>query len=293
MNALDMVALSRLMEITVGRPEVIVGLIDGPVFMKDKNVWSENVVQGKSGNALCSSCALPESAACGHGTFVASLLSARRGTAAPAICPGCTLLVNPIFPESISGVESMPTASPEQLATAIVETVNAGAHLLNLSVGLWPPSSRDQRMLQLALDHAAQRGAIAVVASGNQKSIGSSTMTRHPCAIPVVGCDEKGMPTAESNLGHSIGRLGLRAPGTAITGFGSDGNPRSLEGTSIATPFVTGAVALLWSEFPNASSTDIRYAVQRSSRIGRIAVVPPLLNAWAAYESLSATARSA
>ena len=40
------------------------------------------------------------SAACVHGTFVAGILSAKRGSAAPAVCPDCTLLVNPVFSEA-------------------------------------------------------------------------------------------------------------------------------------------------------------------------------------------------
>jgi subtilisin family serine protease len=285
MNALDMVALSPLMELTIGRPEIIIGLIDGPVFMKEGQAWSNNIVQQAS-SATSSTCARPSSAACVHGTFTASILSTKRGTSAPAICPGCTLLLRSIFPEMVSGNESMPSASPNQLAAAIVDTVNAGARVLNMSIGLFQPSSKDERELQLALDYAAQRGAIPVAASGNESTIGSSTITRHQAVIPVVGCDRNGQPTAESNLGNSIGRHGLRAPSIDITGLGPDGKSHSLRGTSIATPFVAGAIALLWSEFPKVSASHLRYALKKSSSERRGGLVPPLLNAWAAYASL-------
>jgi subtilisin family serine protease len=89
----------------------------------------------------------------------------------------------------------------------------------------------------------------------------------------------------ESNLGRSIGRRGLRAPGDGITSLGADGQSLTLGGTSVAVPFVTGATALLWSVFPSATAAHIKLAVtQASARRG--SVVPPLLDAAAAYDVL-------
>ena len=48
-----------------------------------------------------------------------------------------------------------------------------------------------------------------VAAAGNQGTLGSSAITRHPWVIPVVACDLRGRPMNESNLGSSIGRRGL------------------------------------------------------------------------------------
>jgi subtilisin family serine protease len=285
MNALEMIRLFPLMRMTSGRPEVIVGLIDGPVLIQNR-LWSKNIVQWPT--ELHAACTRPSSAACMHGTLVASILSAKRGSRAPAICPGCTLLVQSIFPESSTGNDQMPSASPDQLAAAIVESVNAGARVLNMSLGLVQASTDGERRLQQALDYASERGAIPVAASGNQGTVGSSAITRHPWVLPVVGCDRHGRPTAESNLGNSIGRRGLRAPGAEITSLGPDGTLHSFRGTSVAAPFVTGAIALLWSEFPNASAREIKYAVTQGSTGRRATLVPPLLDAWAAYESLAA-----
>ena len=287
MDSLDLVKLTALMQLTSGRPEITIGLIDGPVVMNHPELMSENIraVLGKSG-----ACAQASSVACLHGTFVAGILSAKRGSAAPAICPNCTLLVRPIFSETVQEGGQMPSATPEELATAIIETVDAGAHLINLSVALAQPSSRGEQKLEEALDYAAKRGVITVAASGNQGTIGSSAITRHPWIIPVVACDLQGRPVDLSNLGSSIGRQGLCAPGDAITSFGgAEGKPLILGGTSIAAPFVTGAIALLLSVFPSATATEIKLAVTRSSGLRRTTVVPPLLDAWAAYQAITKT----
>jgi subtilisin family serine protease len=76
------------------------------------------------------------------------------------------------------------------------------------------------------------------------------------------------------------------APGEDITSLSADGTSLTFGGTSAATPFVTGAIALLWSEFPAATTTEIRYAVTQASTPRRTTVVPPLLNAWGAYKMI-------
>jgi subtilisin family serine protease len=284
MNPLDLVNLTQLMELTSGRCEIIVGLVDGPVAMDHPDLASDNIreIPGK----LSSICTMANSAACMHGTFIAGILSAKRNTPAPAICPGCTLLVRPIFSESTPLNERIPSATPEELAAAILDCVGAGTHVVNLSAALVQPSSTGQRELEEALNYAASRSILIVVAAGNQGVVGSTVITRHPWVIPVVACDSRGKPLNYSNLGNSIGRYGLRVPGDNITSVGANGQTMKFSGTSAATPFVTGAIALLWSEFPSATSAEVKFAVTHASVAQRTTVVPPLLDAWGAYQVL-------
>jgi subtilisin family serine protease len=287
MLPLDLVKLTALMELTSGRAETRVGLIDGPVAMDHPDFASENIraLPGK----LSSACALANSAACIHGTFVAGILCAKRSSAAPAICPSCTLLVRPIFAETTSTNGQMPSATPEELATAIIECIEAGAHVINLSAALAQPSSKGERRLDEALNHAARRGVIIVAAAGNQGTVGSSAITRHPWVIPVVACNDHGRPISYSNLGNSIGRRGLSAPGEDITSLVADRKQFSFGGTSAAAPFVTGAIALVWSQFPAATAGEVKMAVTRPSVSRRTTVVPPLLDGWAAYQFMAGT----
>lgn len=286
MDPLDLVHLTSLMQRSRGKPEIAIGLIDGPVAMRHPDLAVPNIreIPGKQGSA----CSRASSVACMHGTFVAGMLTANRGSAAPAICPDCTLLVRPIFSENgpaSSGV--MPSATPEELAVAIIEAVNAGARVLNLSAALSQPSSKGESELEAALDFAATRSVIAVVAAGNQGTVGSSAITRHPWVTPVAACDLQGRPLGTTNLGRSIGRRGLSAPGEGVTSLGTNGQSQTFGGTSAAAPFVTGAVALLWSEFPNAPAAQIKLAVTQSGSRRRGTIVPPVLDAWAAYRLIA------
>jgi subtilisin family serine protease len=286
-NALDLVGLSQLMRLSAGRPEVVIGLVDGPVARAHADLAGSAIreLPGKASGA----CTKPNSVACLHGTFMAGVLVAKRGSPAPAICPGCSLLAYPIFADAPDNKE-MPSATPEDLAAAIFTCIEAGARILNLSLALTRSFAKGERALGEALDHARRRGVIVVAAAGNQGSVGGTIITRHPWLIPVVACDGQGRPTRESNLGHSMGLRGRSGPGEAIASLGVDGKPLTLGGTSVAAPFVTGAIALLWSEFPAASAAEVRSAVTQAVAGRRTTVTPPLLNAWAAYALMNSKA---
>lgn len=284
MSSVDVVRLPELMKLGEGNPEVSVALIDGPVTLDHPDLAETYVRQ--IGGKVQGSCTRSNSLACTHGTFVAGILSARRGSVAPAICPGCTLLLRPIFGETTSSDAQVPSASPEELAEAVVESVDAGARVINLSSALIRPSRKGECKLEEAFDHAAQRGAITVAAAGNQGNVGSSVITRHPWVIPVAACDLQGKPLRISNLGRSIGR-GLSAPGENITSLGTNGKPQAFGGTSAAAPFVTGTIALLWSRFTSVTPAQMRLAVAPTGSVRRGAIVPPLLDAWAAYQMLA------
>jgi subtilisin family serine protease len=274
------------MQRTGGRAEIKIAVIDGPVALAHPDLSGANIheLPGRLGGT----CAQADSAACRHGTFVVGILSARRGSTAPAICPGCTLLVRSIFPETAPMENSIPSALPEELAAAIIDVVDARVHVVNMSAALAQPSPNGERALEQALDYAAQHGVIAVAAAGNQGSVGSSPITRHPWVIPVAGCDLQGRPMSMSNLGASIGRRGLSAPGDNITSLGPEGTPQSFGGTSAATPLVTGTIALLLSEFPGANAALVKLAVTQASTPRRRTVVPPLLDAWASFKMMRA-----
>lgn len=285
MNPLELVKLTALMERTSGHPDVKIGLIDGPVVVQHADLAVEHLRE-ISGNTRAT-CTQANSTACMHGTFIAGILSAKRHSLAPAICPDCTLLIRPILTESRSGRAPMPSATPATLAAAIIACIDAGARLINLSLGLAQPLADVDRALQEALNLAARRGVIIVAAAGNQGTLASSAITGHPWVIPVAACDLLGRPTTTSNLGSAIGRQGLSAPGDSIVSLSAGGGSFMLGGTSVAAPFVTGAIALLWSEFPAATAAQIRLAIIYSKVPRRAALIPPLLDASAACQFLS------
>lgn len=282
-SALDLVKLPPLMQRTAGNAEIVIGLIDGPVACDhpEFDVAGIELLPGRLGS--CSPCSF----ACAHGTFMAGILAARRGSGAPAICPECRLLLRPIFRDPDDPDLPPPSATLDELTAAIHEIIDAGARIINLSAAFTGASASPQEHIQNALDICQRRGVIVVVATGNQTQVGGTILTRHPWVIPVVAYDAHGTLLGISNLGGSIGRRGLGAPGEGVTSLAPPSGIALGGGTSVAAPFVTGAIALLWSEFPKATASEVWLAVTQSAGSVRRSVVPPLLDAEAAYRLLA------
>jgi subtilisin family serine protease len=285
LGLLDLIELSALMRQSRGANEITIGLLDGPVAMHHPDLASADIRELSSGTrARCSD---GDSFACAHGTFIAGILCARRDSSAPAICPGCRMLVWPIFDEDMPDSRREPTARPEVVARGIFDCIEAGARVLNPSAALAESPTSTQPALQDMLNYAADRGVLVVAAAGNQGRMGSTTITRHPWVIPVAACDINGAPLQQSNLGRSIGQIGLRAPAEEVVSLSPTGAIVS-GGTSVAAALVTGAIALVWSVLPRATASQIRLAMMTNVHVRRrTSVVPPLLNARAAHESLN------
>ncbi|MFJ3791411.1 S8 family serine peptidase [Kitasatospora sp. NPDC090091] len=299
----DLLSLGRLAAATEGVPEIVVGLIDGPVVVGHPALAGERIrVLGAPATAAGSAAAAPVTRAApalSHGTFVAGLLHARRGTPAPGICPACTLLVRPVFadgapPEAggagrVRGADDNggPWATAEELARAIVDCVRAGAGLLNISAALVGLAPAGERYLREALDFARDREVVVFVAAGNRGLVGGSMLTRHPWAVPVVAYGRDAVPLPSCDLAASMGRRGLGAPGQDIDGITPGGGGTRSSGTSAATPLVTGAAALVWSCVPQARGAAVRSALLQAVAWPRRGVAPPLLDAWRAYALLS------
>jgi subtilisin family serine protease len=195
---------------TSGRPEISIGLIDGPVAANHPDLPAENIHE--IAGDLPGACVDSSNTACAHGTFMAGVLLAKRGSLAPAICPGCSLLVRSIFAEAIPDGEAVPGATAEEVSEAVIEVTDAGSRIVNLSLALLGSSTKGESLLGQAFDDALRRGVIVVAAAGNQGAVGSSAITRHPWIIPVVAYDLRGRRMNVSNLGASIGRCGLGHP---------------------------------------------------------------------------------
>ena len=114
MSPLDHVELTALMQVTAGRADFAVAIIDGPVATDhvDFGAARMSTISG----SVSGQCQHVDGAACQHGTFIAGILVAARGSTAPAICPDCSLLIRPIFTETASSRDQMPSAKPGDLA---------------------------------------------------------------------------------------------------------------------------------------------------------------------------------
>jgi hypothetical protein len=127
------------------------------------------------------------------------------------------------------------------LAQGIIAAVDAGAQLINISMGSLGKSA----LLDQAIAYAAERGALVFAAAGNN----GIDQVYYPAAndgvIAVGAVDAAGNHLDFSNTGSQID---IAAPGYAINAAYPGDQAARVSGTSFSTPIVVGAVAALMTE---------------------------------------------
>jgi subtilisin family serine protease len=149
--------------------------------------------------------------------------------------------------------------------------------------------------LRDAVDAGAGAGILFVAAAGNESNNNDATPSypaSHPgtSVISVAATDRSNRLATFSNYGATS--VDLAAPGVAILSTTPNKSYASYSGTSMATPHVTGTVALLAAANPQATAAQIRTAILSSTTpvaglAGKVAT-GGLLNAAAALQALGA-----
>jgi len=131
----------------------------------------------------------------------------------------------------------------------------------NLSSNSWGGGGYSQG-LKDAIDDAGDAGLLFVAAAGNDYGNNNDTYAHYPSSydcesiIAVMSTDDYDNMSFFSNYGPTSVDLG--APGSFILSCFPGDQYQYLDGTSMATPHVAGACALLWSMNPLISSADLK-----------------------------------
>ena len=168
----------------------------------------------------------------GHGTAVASLI-AGQSSEVVGLAPGVSLL-------SIRVMDTEGKGDTFTLARGIVDAVDRGAQIINLSLGTYG----DSPALRQAVEYAVARGVALVAASGNDAVAGVSYPGRYPGVLAVGAVDANGRHLYFSNRGAEVD---LAAPGVGVTAAWPGDEVVGFSGTSAAVPIVSGALAMLLS----------------------------------------------
>src|SRR5690606_19345696 len=229
--------------------------------LSDRVVASENFTEGfeEDGDFV------------GHGTHVASIVAgsgAASGGQFRGVAPGADLLDGKVCVE-FGCAESWILAGMQW-------AVDQGADVVNLSLGGFDTEELDP--LEQAVENlTAQFGVLFVIAAGNDGSDRSINSPGSADSALTVGAVDKSDELAGfSSRGPRIdGALkpDLTAPGVQIvaanssTGFlGQPGEPYlTLDGTSMATPHVAGAAAILRQQHPDWSPARVKAALMGSA----------------------------
>lgn len=145
-----------------------------------------------------------------------------------------------------------------------------GAEIISMSLGARVEPCDGTDALSQAVDQAVNRGIVVVVAAGNYGP-DSGTITSPGCskkAITVGAVDDNDRVPDWSSRGPTAdGRVkpDLVAPGVTITSTWKDNSFRSLSGTSMSTPHVSGVAALLLEADSTLEPDEVKEALKTTA----------------------------
>ena len=213
---------------------------DGNGYIDDVNGWD-----------FVEDDATPEDVA-GHGTFVAGVIAAdRNSVGATGIAYDAEILSIRVLDDEGQGTQI-------DIASGIRYAVDAGADIINISLGGSTGSQRVSR----AIEYALENDVFIVSASGNS----SRSVPDYPAqysrsfanVISVGAYDNRDSIASFSNLVGTSSSVQVDAPGVSVYSTQLDGGFRFGSGTSFSAPIVSGIAALALSANPDLTSVELR-----------------------------------
>jgi subtilisin family serine protease len=212
----------------------------------------------------------------GHGTHVASIITgtgAASGGKYRGVAPDVTLAVGKVLDDSGYGTDDSVLAGMRWAAA------ESGAKVVNMSLGADPSDGQDP--MSLAVNTLSrQYGTLFVIAAGNfgvDRSVASPGAADDALTVGSVSKQDK--PSDFSSRGPRLGdgaaKPEISAPGGGIVAAAPAGVPplgepvgdsyQKLDGTSMATPHVAGAAAILAQQHPDWTAPTLKSALVSSA----------------------------
>ncbi|MEU0834391.1 S8 family serine peptidase [Streptomyces sp. NPDC005969] len=215
----------------------------------------------------------------GHGTHVASTVAgsgAASGGKYKGVAPGADLYIGKVLNKAGVGLESGVIASMEW---AVAE----GADVVNMSLGSDAPSDGTDPLSQAVNQLTESSGTLFVIAAGNEGSdkstVGSPGAADAALTVGAVSKSEllAGFSSRGPRKGDfavkpeitapGVGIVAARAAGTSM-GLPADANYTSASGTSMATPHMAGAAAILAQRHPDWTADRLKQVLVSTAKQG-------------------------
>jgi flagellar hook assembly protein FlgD len=225
-----------------------------------------------------------------HGTHVAGVIAATiNKTGISGIAPNIKIMPVDVF--------SGDGANVYDVAEGIIYAVDHKADILNLSLGSYYYSYP----LAYAVSYAQSKGVLVVAAAGNDDTSEYTYPAALPAVLGVSATDSLDRITQFSNYGNHID---FAAPGLNIYSTISGSKYANMDGTSMASPIISGVSALILSKNPFLSPSQVENILIKSSvdlgnkgwdyfyGYGRVDAYKALTNTPTPLHSLTLTTRS-
>ncbi|MCG3220366.1 MAG: S8 family serine peptidase, partial [Candidatus Heimdallarchaeota archaeon] len=180
----------------------------------------------------------------GHGTHCAGTIAASINNAL-----GIAGIADvSVFAEK--GLDEWGYGDSDSLAACIDHAVSQGADVISNSWGGYG----EDTLISTAVANAVLAGVVVVAAAGNDNTDMLFYPAAYPDVISVSATDSGDNKASFSNYGDWID---VAAPGVSIYSTLPDNSYGYAQGTSMACPHVAGLIALILSEFPAYTMTQI------------------------------------
>lgn len=190
----------------------------------------------------------------GHGTHCAGIASAvtDNNTGVAGTAWSCKIMALRAGYKTSDGSGSLPDSDSSE---ALYYAADEGADVISMSWGAIISSN----VVSTAIQYALNKGCVLVAAAGNK----GQDMKNYPAALPgviaVAASDQNDKRAWFSNYGLWVD---IAAPGkdiySTIYGSGTHNDTyTNMDGTSMSTPFVAGAAALILSENPGLTANAV------------------------------------
>ncbi|MDF5729770.1 MAG: S8 family peptidase [Rhizonema sp. PD38] len=276
---------------------VVVAVLDTGVDYNDtqlqNNIWTNpnnDAAQGYANdvhgwNFVDNNNNVLDTSQIGHGTHVSGIIAGENnGSGITGVAYNAKIMPIKVLDNSGSGTDT-------SITEGIYYAVNHGANVINLSLGGADPNSA----LESAIEYASSKKVIVVMAAGND----SASTPDYPASyaknwgLTVGAVDQNNQIANFSNDAGSNILDYVTAPGVNISSTIPGNQYATYSGTSMATPFVAGVVALMLSANHNLTDSQVRQTItqtaEHSTQAATLSVnANPMINSMIADTSFSA-----
>lgn len=254
----EAVGLGYAQSATRGRPDVTVAVLDTGVDLEHPELQGRVIqradfvdLRGMDTSAFVGDVKdfddVPDDEV-GHGTHVAGIIAGRGLRMDEGIAPECRILAVRVLATMKSGDRLVGAGIVDNINPAIKWAVDHGADIINMSLGIKHTGGGLPH--EDVIKYALAKNVAVVAASGNDGTPARYYPGALPGVIAVGASDESGQPARFSSFGAQIT---VMAPGVNILSSHARRGYAVASGTSQASPFVAGCIALLVSHARNQS----------------------------------------